>query len=70
MHRVIPWTTIFNVSSIFSVPCSNCSLTFLLSSFLALSSASVIESQVHTGKCIRRFAGIYVYCRYFIDRKW
>ena len=23
----------------------------------------------HTGKCIRRFAGIYVYCRYFIDRK-
>ena len=25
---------------------------------------------VHTGKCIRRFAGIYAYCRYFIDRKW
>ena len=24
----------------------------------------------HTGKCIRRFAGIYAYCRYFIDRKW
>ena len=24
----------------------------------------------HTGKCIHRFAGIYVYCRYFIDRKW
>ena len=24
----------------------------------------------HTGKCIRRFAGIYVYCRYFIDWKW
>ena len=24
----------------------------------------------HTGKCIRRFGGIYVYCRYFIDRKW
>ena len=23
-----------------------------------------------TGKCIRRFAGIYAYCRYFIDRKW
>ena len=23
----------------------------------------------HTGKCIRRFAGIYVYCRYLIDRK-
>ena len=25
---------------------------------------------VHTGKCIRRFAGIYAYCRYIIDRKW
>ena len=25
---------------------------------------------LHTGKCIRRFAGIYAYCRYFIDRKW
>ena len=24
----------------------------------------------HTGKCIRRFADIYAYCRYFIDRKW
>ena len=24
----------------------------------------------HTGKCISRFAGIYAYCRYFIDRKW
>ena len=24
----------------------------------------------HTGKCIRRFAGIYAYCRYFIDQKW
>ena len=24
----------------------------------------------HTGKCIRRFGGIYTYCRYFIDRKW
>ena len=24
----------------------------------------------HTGKSIRRFAGIYAYCRYLIDRKW
>ena len=24
----------------------------------------------HTGKYIRRFGGIYAYCRYFIDRKW
>ena len=23
-----------------------------------------------TGKCIRRFGGIYAYCRYFIDQKW
>ena len=29
-----------------------------------------VEAQTHTGKCIRRFAGIYAYCRYFIDRKW
>ena len=27
-------------------------------------------SWIHTGKCIRRFGGIYTYCRYFIDRKW
>ena len=27
-------------------------------------------SCIHTGKCIRRFGGIYAYCRYFIDRKW
>ena len=26
--------------------------------------------QPHTGQCIRRFGGIYAYCRYFIDRKW
>ena len=25
---------------------------------------------LHTGKCIRRFGGIYAYCRYLIDRKW
>ena len=24
----------------------------------------------HTGKCIRQFGDIYVYCRYFKDRKW
>ena len=24
----------------------------------------------HTGKCIRRFGGIYAYYRYFKDRKW
>ena len=25
---------------------------------------------IYTGKCIRRFGGMYAYCRYFIDRKW
>ena len=30
----------------------------------------VIHCFNHTGKCIRRFGGIYAYCRYFIDRKW
>ena len=33
-----------------------------------ISSSSLIL--LHTGKCIRRFNGIYAYCRYFIDRKW
>ena len=28
------------------------------------------EQHMHSGKCIRRLAGIYAYCRYFIDRKW
>ena len=23
----------------------------------------------HTGKCIRRFGGIYAYCRFLIDQK-
>ena len=27
-------------------------------------------NNTNTGKCIRRFGGIYAYCRYFIDRKW
>ena len=30
----------------------------------------VTGTLIHTGKCIRRFAGIYAYCRYSIDRKW
>ena len=28
------------------------------------------QMRLHTGKCLRRFAGIYAYCRYFIDQKW
>ena len=33
---------------------------------------SIISSfrAYHTGKCLRRFGGIYAFCRYFIDRKW
>ena len=30
----------------------------------------ILEQLFHTGKCIRRFGGIYAYCRYFKDRKW
>ena len=30
----------------------------------------VCNSDIHTGKCIRRLGGIYAYCGYFIDRKW
>ena len=30
----------------------------------------IFMSIPHTGKCIRRVAGIYAYCWYFIDRKW
>ena len=26
--------------------------------------------QLHTGKCMCQFGGIYAYCRYFVDRKW
>ena len=29
-----------------------------------------LAARYHTGKCIRRFGGIYAYCRCFIDRKW
>ena len=36
----------------------------------ALTNPSLEYQRIHTGKCIRRFAGIYAYCRYFIDRKW
>ena len=27
-----------------------------------------VRLMYHTGNCIRRFGGIYAYCRYFIDR--
>ena len=35
-----------------------------------ITSGRGIMGNYHTGKCIRRFADIYIYCRYFIDRKW
>ena len=28
------------------------------------------DYRFHAGKCIRRFGGIYAYCRYLKDRKW
>ena len=30
----------------------------------------VLGHNYYTGKCIRRFDGIYAYCLYFIDRMW
>ena len=30
----------------------------------------IIRQPEHTGICIRRFAGIYTYCRYFIEPMW
>ena len=32
--------------------------------------STLMSHDIHTGKCIRRFAGTYAYCWYFIDRKW
>ena len=37
---------------------------------ILLSKSFLEESIRDTGKCIRQFAGIYAYCRYFIDQKW
>ena len=37
---------------------------------LSLQCLIVVTSYNHTGKCIRRFACIYAYCRCFIDRMW
>ena len=49
--------------------------SFALVHFWSLPTRSILVVQtnmdlLHTGKCIRRFGGIYAYCRYFIDRKW
>ena len=43
---------------------------FLLTTILLIMTAYGREYPNRTGKCIRQFAGIYAYCRYFIDRKW
>ena len=47
-------------------------LTVNISHLMLDQNKAVIISHLmlHTGKCIRRFGGIYAYCRYFIDRKW
>ena len=42
----------------------------IFESFCNFKRQSSATYQFHTGKCIRRFGGIYAYCRYFIDRKW
>ena len=36
----------------------------------SISLSGTLQTYNHTGKCVRRFAGIYTYCWYFIDRKW
>ena len=59
------------------IPITNCT-DFVADLFLLCYESDFIWSlsnnnssdDIHTGKCIRRFAGIYAYCRYFIDRKW
>ena len=38
--------------------------------FISGCDSAISSAKEHTGKCIRRFGGIYAYCRYFIDRKW
>ena len=53
--------------------CSGIQLYLLLIPYLCFVSFEFLTLSFHpshTGKCIRRFGGIYAYCRYFIDRKW
>ena len=51
-------------------------VAIVLESFLKYSSYKLEDSNTcilnyyHTGKCIFRFAGIYAYCRFFIERVW
>ena len=49
-----------------------CLLTFVLNRYMLIYKLLHKKGTrlIHTGKCIRRFAGIYAYDRYFIDRKW
>ena len=50
---------------------STVAISPILACLTSVSSSKYISDQrSHTGKCIRRFGGIYAYCRYFIDRKW
>ena len=43
-------------------------VTILYMYIASILCAMCSKGYMHTGKC--RFAGIYTYCRYFIDRKW
>ena len=46
-------------------------LYYIFSKILNFDSGNFsLTLSIHTGKCIRRFAGIYAYCRCFIDQKW
>ena len=43
-----------------------CHLSYFYKSIVHVNKAVLHSS----GKCMRRFAGIYAFCRYFIDQKW
>ena len=59
------WLILEAVTHAFA-PSSNDARTLLIKVDLVFLS----ENGNHTGKCIRRFGGIYAYCRYFIHWKW
>ena len=61
---VVPVVARFSLFSLFLL-----TAVFSLSSVILLVLSKLLYV-LDTGKCIRRFAGIYAYCRYFIDRKW
>ena len=85
VHRRPVYIYLFNVPSFSSRHFNKIKRTSRLGRLLALSLEILVrpiytglkmehtfheKNVLHTGKCIRRSAGIYAYCRYFIDRKW